>query len=106
MIDVGQFRRNESFDVQYVPVRCLPGRLCVLMDEVVQGSILVNREACTGVVIASGCDEYPNGTRVIVWHEHGLQMDYRDAGWIPKGADVRFYGVSCPTSESVVAVLN
>lgn len=105
MIDVGSFSPSLA-EVSSIPARCLPGRICVLMDEVVQGSILVKREPCTGVVVSSGMDEYPIGARVIVWQDHGLQMDCKDADWIPEGAGVRFYGVSCPVPESVVAVLN
>lgn len=103
MIDVGQFKRSEAV---VSGVTCLPGRIAVVMDEVVPGSILLNKEAVTGVVCSSGCWEFPVGSRVIVHTEHGLQMDYRDAAWIPRGADVRFYGVHVPASDSVVAVLN
>ena len=107
MIDVGLFRRSGCFPEAWgIPVWSLPGRIAVVMDEVVPGLLVTTDEPCTGVVISSGCDGIDAGDRVIVRKEHGLQMDYRDADWIPRGADVRFYGVAVPVSESVLAVLN
>ena len=107
MIDVGQFRRSEAFpDAWAIPTWCLPGRIAVVMDEPIEGLIITNKEPVTGIVVDSGVDYIECGDRVIVHKEHGLQMDYRDADWIPRGADVRFYGVAVPVSESVIAVLN
>ena len=106
MIDVGQFRRSEAWDGMFNrPPYCLPGRICVVMDEPIEGLIVTNKEPVTGIVLDSGVDYLDAGDRVIVHPEHGLQMDYRDADWIPRGADVRFYGVAVPASESVIAVL-
>lgn len=107
MIDVGQFRRSATFPEAWaIPAWSLPGRIAVVMDEREEGLIITGEDACTGVVISSGVDYLDSGDRVIVHKEHGLQMDYRDADWIPRGADVRFYGVAVPVSESVIAVLN
>jgi hypothetical protein len=106
MIDVGQFRRSHTFpDAWAIPTQCLPGRIAVVMDEPIEGVVIVNKEPCTGVVVDSNCEGIDIGDRVIVFPEHGLQMDYRDAGWIPCGADLRLYGVHVPASDSVIAVL-
>lgn len=107
MIDVGDFRESSVLrEAGDEPIWCLPGRVAIVMDEVAQGIVITAEEPCTGVVIRSGVDYLDIGDRVIVHNEHGLQMDYRDADWIPRGADVRFYGVAVPVSESVIAVLN
>lgn len=104
MIDVGQFRQHKAA-IFGTRAKCLPGRLCVMMDCPIEGLIVTNKEPVTGIVVDSGVDYLNYGDRVIVHPEHGLQMDYRDAEWIPRGADVRFYGVAVPVSESVIAVL-
>ena len=106
-MDVGKFRRSSTFPEAWgIPAWSLPGRIAIVMDEKEEGLVITQDEACTGVVISSGVDYLDVGDRVIVWREHGLQMDCRDADWIPRGADVRFYGVAVPVSESVIAVLN
>lgn len=97
-------------------VRALPGRVAVLMDAVPErfsGSDLLvplGRHAGkfrpdSGTVVASGTVAVGPGLRVVVKPYDGLWLTDKDADWVPKGREVRFYGVASPWWESIVAKL-
>ncbi|AIE86979.1 hypothetical protein OP10G_3611 [Fimbriimonas ginsengisoli Gsoil 348] len=95
-------------------VVALPGRVAVLMDEVAEtfcGTGILTpggkfegkfRDDC-GTVVASGVRGLCPGERVLVKPYDGLWMEDTDAAWVPKGRQVRFYGVASEWWESVVA---
>jgi hypothetical protein len=102
MIDIGEFRPSSC---PTPDLTVLPGRVAVLMDEVVQGLIITDKEARTAVVFESGVDWLKKGDRVIVKKDHGIFLENREFPWVAPGADVRIYGVACDVSETVLAVL-
>lgn len=98
-------------------VKALPGRVAVLMDEVsdkfVGTDILVpggkhsgKYRDDAGTVVSSGVQGIKQGDRVLVNPYDGLWMTDKDAAWVPEGREVRFFGVSSPWHDSLVAKLN
>ncbi len=92
-------------------VKPLPGRVAVLCDPHVdrQSGILVapgkykgSQDSDSGTVIASGVLTLKVGDRVGFLPMHGLRCSPDEFSWVPTGAEVRLYGVSCPYHESLV----
>ncbi|MEI8282368.1 MAG: hypothetical protein WCG75_08180 [Armatimonadota bacterium] len=94
-------------------VQVLPGRVAVLCDPHVeqQAGILVapgkykgSQDSDSGTVIASGVRTLNVGDRVGFLPMHGLRCSSDEFSWVPEGAEVRLYGVSCPYHESLVVL--
>jgi hypothetical protein len=94
-----------------VPIKaCLPGKIAVLMDSAEKSSSGLYLPASgrlspdAGIVVASGVDSVPIGTRVLVRPFHGLVCEWELFDWVPRGRDVRMLPAQgYHWSESVVA---
>lgn len=110
----GYFEPPEVVEGLGRAVRALPGRLVVLMDpppERFAGSSILTPQGKhagkyrpdAGTVVSSGVGTLQVGDRVLVKPYDGLWLTAADADWVPKGREVRLYGVASAWHESVVA---
>jgi hypothetical protein len=112
----GYFENPALIQALQAQIAVLPGRVAVVLDPVPEcfaGSSLLTPQGAhagkfrpdAGTVITSGVPDLHPGDRVLVKPYDGLWMTDRDADWVPRGREIRFYGVSAPWYESVIAVL-
>ena len=97
-------------------IRCLPGRVAVLMDPVPEtfgntgiymptGQFEGKYRPDVGTVVASGVDWLEAGQKVGVKPYDGKWYRSDDLEVCPEGRELRFYGVVAPADTSIVYIV-